>query len=357
MLYIIDTCTHPAWNLAAEEYLLKAFHEPVFRLWQNENAIIVGQYQNTLAEIDVKYVKENGITVVRRLTGGGAVFHDLGNVNFTFIEDRTPGEDTGTMFKRFTQPILEALNSLGVKAYLEGRNDLLIDGKKFSGNALCIHKNRILQHGTLLFSASMTDLSGALRSRPEKFIGKAVQSNRSRVTNISEHLPKTTPAAASAILSGASPASMDVATFREYIGKYICDNYAGAIVPYHYTEEDIRAINRLRDDKYTLDSWNFGKSPSYSYSKVAKLTGGMVEVYLSSEKGIITALKIFGDYFFTLPTEAFIDKIIGTPHTREAIMQKLTDIDCAVKNSGNPLGLKGYFSNTEPEELADLFFS
>lgn len=350
MLYIIDTYTDPYWNLAAEEYLLKTFHEPVFRLWQNQNAIIVGQYQNTLAEINVHYVKEHQIKVVRRLTGGGAVFHDLGNLNFTFIQDKIAGEDTGAMFRRFTQPILEALNSLGVKAYLEGRNDLLIDGKKFSGNALCIHKNRILQHGTLLFSASMADLSAALRSRPEKFIGKAVQSNRSRVTNISEHLG-----------SGSNPLhpdnTMDLNSFREYIGKYICAKHPDSITPYHYREADICAINRLRDEKYALDAWNFGKSPSYSYGKVAKLTGGMIEVYLSTEKGIITQLEIFGDYFFTLPTEAFIGKLSGTPHTREAVMQKLTDIHHTLQAAGNPLGIQAYFSNTGTEELCDLFFN
>ena len=153
MLYISHPCTDPYWNLAAEEYLLKEFQQPIFRLWRNQNAIIVGRYQNTLAEVDINYVKENSIKVVRRLTGGGAVFHDLGNLNFTFIEARIPGEDASAMFRRFTQPIIEALNNIGIKAYLEGRNDLLIEGRKFSGNAVCIHNNRILQHGTLLFNA------------------------------------------------------------------------------------------------------------------------------------------------------------------------------------------------------------
>ena len=136
MLYINDTCTDPYWNLAAEEYLLKELKEPVFRLWRNESSIIIGQYQNAVAEIDTTYVKENGIKVVRRLTGGGAVFHDLGNLNYTFIEEKTAGEDASAMFKRFTAPIIEALNAIGVKAYLHGRNDLLIDEKKFSGNGL-----------------------------------------------------------------------------------------------------------------------------------------------------------------------------------------------------------------------------
>jgi len=233
-LCIFDKGTDPYWNLAAEEYLLKEFKQPVFRLWRNDNAIIVGCNQNTLAEIDAQFVKEHNIKVVRRLTGGGAVFHDLGNLNYTFIEPRryatdecsasersddtrnelkkrcdenqsesenekrngnctTRFENPAEMFKRFTSPIIKALNNIGVPAYLQGRNDLLIDGRKFSGNAVCIWHNRVLQHGTLLFASNVADLSGALKARPEKFIGKSVASNSQRVTNISEHLNKGCP--------------------------------------------------------------------------------------------------------------------------------------------------------------------
>ena len=330
MLYIIDDQTDPYWNLAAEEYLLKEKNEPVFRLWRNDNSIIVGHYQNTLAEIDTEYVKRHGIKVVRRLTGGGAVFHDLGNINFTFIEKKIPGEDSGAMFRRFTAPILEALGSLGIKAYLEGRNDLLIEGRKFSGNALCIHKDRILQHGTLLFSASMTNLSQALKSRPEKFIGKAVRSNLSRVTNISEHLK----------------VPMDVTEFINYLGNHICGKYRD-ITPYEYTESDREAIEKLKDSKYVLDEWNFGKSPAYSFGKTAKLTGGVVEVYFSVEKGRIKDLQIFGDYFFTRPTEEFVRMIEGTPHTRQALDQTLGRIGSVFND---------YFSNIAKEELLGMFF-
>ncbi|MEF9932424.1 MAG: lipoate--protein ligase, partial [Bacteroidales bacterium] len=319
MLYIIDTCTDPYWNLAAEEYLLKEFNEPVFRLWQNDSSIIVGHYQNTIAEIDTQYVKENNIKVVRRLTGGGAVFHDLGNLNFTFIEDKINGEDSAAMFQRFTLPILDALNSLGVKAYLQGRNDLLIDGRKFSGNAICIHKSRILQHGTLLFSSSMANLSAALKNRPEKFIGKSVQSNRSRVTNISEHLKDR---------------GMDINVFKKYLGNYICSKYSQEITSYNYTQKDINAIDKLKKERYALDIWNFGNSPTYSYGKVEKLTGGIVEVYFEVEKGIITKLQIFGDYFFTKPTEEFIQSIIGTLHTPTSLAAKFEGIN-----------MQAYFSN------------
>lgn len=331
MLYINDTCTDPYWNLAAEEYLLKELKEPVFRLWRNDSSIIIGQYQNAVAEIDTTYVKENGIKVVRRLTGGGAVFHDLGNLNYTFIEEKTAGEDASAMFKRFTAPIIEALNAIGVKAYLHGRNDLLIDEKKFSGNAVCIHKNRTLQHGTLLFNASMHNLGAALKARPEKFIGKAVQSNRSRVTNISEHLPQEN-----------CPVT-DILSFKEYLAEYISSRYD--ITPYTYTPQALEAIEKLRAEKYSRAEWNFGKSPAYSYSKTSKFNGGLVETFMNVEKGVIRELQINGDYFFTLPTEEFIAAITGTPHTTEAINAALEKLD-----------VNAYFNNITKEEIASMFF-
>ena len=325
MFYIIDNHTDPYWNLAAEEYLLKHISEPVFRLWRNSDSIIIGQYQNALAEVDIDYVKANNIKVVRRMTGGGAVFHDLGNLNFTFIEPHTKSEESNAMFKRFTAPIVEALNSLGVKAYLEGRNDLLIDGRKFSGNAMCISNSRVLQHGTLLFSASMNNLGAALKSRPEKFIGKAVQSNVSRVTNISEHL------------SG----QMNIDEFQKFLGGYICGNST----PYTYTEADLEAIEKLKNEKYGLDSWNFGHSPAYTTHNVKKFPGGLVEVNFTVKKGEIAQLEIFGDYFFTKPTEEFVSQLIGTPHTREALLEKLTIINTP-----------DYFSNITAEQMIEMFF-
>lgn len=340
MLYINDINTDPYWNLAAEEYLLKNFTQPIFRLWRNSNSIIVGHYQNTLAEIDYNYVKENNIKVVRRLSGGGAVFHDLGNLNFTFIEKKNGMEQSNAMFRRFTAPILEALNSLGVKAYIEGRNDLLIDGKKFSGNAICIYKERILQHGTLLFSSNMGNLSQALKSRPEKFIGKAVQSTRSRVTNISSHLPQP----------------MTIDRFQEYLGNYICNNHNSLrqgntlqptqeIIHYTYTPEDLAAIEELKNSKYLPDSWNFGHSPAYQLNNTQKFTGGLIEFSITAKNGNITNMEIYGDYFFTRPTEEFIQALIGIPHTKESILERLAQL---------PVG--EYFNGVTAEELIGLFF-
>ena len=334
MLYIQDTSTDPYFNLAEEEFLLKEMTEDIFRLWRNSPSIIVGRYQNTIAEIDSDYTRTHSIPVVRRLSGGGAVFHDLGNLNFTFIQNITQkasksAVDPSEMFRHFTAPIIGALRSIGVNAEFQGRNDLAIDGMKFSGNAICIHKNRILMHGTLMFKVSKTDLSKALKPRPEKFIGKAVKSNVKRVTNISEHLKDK---------------DADILWFTGFLGKYVCSQVKD-ITPYTFTEDQLNRINHLRETRYSTDQWNFGKSPRYNFSISRRFPTGIVELYLTAEGGLIKDLDIRGDYFFTRPTEEFTRKLIGTPHTRQDIEKKIGTLD-----------LGAYFAGISPEDIVNLFF-
>ena len=186
--YITLDTTSPYHNLAVEEYLLQQTTDNVFMLWQNDNTIVIGRHQNTAAEVNQEYVDSHHVNVVRRLTGGGAVFHDTGNLNFTFIQNVEPGKKE-IDFLRYLQPIVDALRSLGVPASFSGRNDLVINGQKISGNAMTFFGNRVLEHGTLLFSSQMSDLANALKVDPDKFIDKAVKSVRCPVTNISDHLP------------------------------------------------------------------------------------------------------------------------------------------------------------------------
>lgn len=328
MLCIDNQNTKPQFNLAAEEYLLKNFSDDIFMLWRNEPSIIIGKHQNALAEINVDYVKENGINVVRRMTGGGAVFHDLGNLNFTFIETHN-GEGKATMdFRKYTQPILDILQRLGINAKFEGRNDLTIDGKKFSGNAECIYKNRVLHHGTILFSAHLPDLSAALKVDPAKFSDKSVKSVRSRVTNVSEHLSHP----------------MDVIEFKNLIFNHIIEMYEDAHI-YHFTDIDLQAIEQLRASKYDTFEWNFGRSPEYNFRKVVKTSGGFVEFDLMVEKGIITSARIFGDFFSLADTDEIEAALHGQSHTPEAISAFLDQFD-----------LSQYFSNISKEELLSAMF-
>ncbi|MBR6465942.1 MAG: lipoate--protein ligase [Bacteroidales bacterium] len=333
MLYISDKSTDPYFNLAEEEFLLKEMTEDIFRLWRNSPSIIVGRYQNTIAEIDSDYIKAHSIPVVRRLSGGGAVFHDLGNLNFTFIQNIKQASkaaiDPAKLFQRFTSPIIQALQSIGVNAELQGRNDLAIDGKKFSGNAICIHKNRILMHGTLMFKVSKTDLSKALKPRPEKFIGKAVKSNVKRVTNISDHLKDK---------------DADILWFTDFLGNYVCSQIKD-ITPYSFTQEQLKRIKYLKENHYSTDQWNFGKSPRYNFTATRRFPKGIVELYLTAEGGIIKDLDIRGDYFFTRPTEEFTKRLIGTPHTREDIEKKIGTQD-----------LDAYFAGISSEDIVNLFF-
>ena len=329
MYYLIDRhSTDPCWNLAAEEYLFKHIEEPVFRLWRNEPSIIIGLHQNAYAEIDIDYVKKHKIKVVRRMTGGGAVFHDLGNVNFTFIDNRTEREDSAAMFARFTKPILEAMASLGIDAKLEGRNDLVIDGKKFSGNAVAVWKNRVLQHGTLLFSTSMQNLSSALASRPEHFSGKAVKSNIARVTNISEHLK--------------SP--MNIEAFITHLEKSILYRESNSYKHYQYTSHDLATIAGIKEKRYGSDEWNLGATPRYGYTKTERFPGGVVELFLEVESGIIQDIRIYGSYFFVRETKELEDLLKGIPCTKEAVSKKLEEIEMC-----------DYMSNISREQFLSMF--
>jgi len=326
MLIIKRHNTNPYFNLATEEYVLKNFADDSFMLWRNEPSIIVGKHQNTLAEINLDYVNSNHIKVVRRLSGGGAVFHDLGNINFTFISKGD--HHTLVDFRKFTEPILEVMLKLGIEARFEGRNDLTIDGRKFSGNAEHVYKDRVLHHGTLLFSAMMTDLSSALNVDPSKFSDKAVKSVRSRVTNISEHLKEP----------------MEIEDFMELVRNHVKEKYPDALT-IELSDNDHLQIEKLVYEKYSTWDWNFGYSPKYNFKKQLKTGGGHIEMNLLVENGFITEAKIFGDYFNKLDTCDIETALRGLPHTEAAIRQKLSAIE-----------IGDYFTHVSIDELISIFF-
>lgn len=324
MRFIHNTSTDPAFNLAAEEWLLRHTETDIFMLWRNAPAVIVGRNQNTSAEIDEDFARQRGIRVIRRLTGGGAVFHDLGNVNFTFIQ---LGQRSSLDFHRFTLPILEALRALGIDCRFEGRNDLVIDGRKFSGNAQTIEKDRVLHHGTLLFSAEMADLSGVLKVNQAKYADKAVKSVRKRVTNISSHLKEP----------------LSVEDFIAHVMRLVAADIPGFRQDISSGEE--ADISALADAKYRTWEWNFGASPAYAFTRVTRTAGGVVEVHLDVSRGIIAEARIFGDFFGVRPVEELERQLAGCAHERKAIEDRLGRVH-----------IGDYISGVEPRDVLHCFF-
>jgi lipoate-protein ligase A len=325
MRFIYNPSTDPAFNLAAEEWLLHNTPEEVFMLWRNAKAVIVGRNQNTISEINGSYVRENGVSVIRRLTGGGAVFHDLGNINFTIIS--LNNDKKMLDFQRFAQPVLAALQSLGIPCAFNGRNDLVIEGKKFSGNAQYLWRDRVLHHGTLLFSSKIEDLSGALKIDPEKYRDKAVKSVRARVTNISSHLP----------------ALMEITEFMERLMDRMAGGEgqgAGAL-----SATEAAAVDELAEEKYRSWEWNYGRSPEYGFSRSTRTPGGLLDVRMDVQDGVIQGIRIFGDYFGVRDVSELEGRLKGCRHDRAALSERLR---------GAALG--DYFQNVEEEMFLDCLF-
>lgn len=308
MIFVNHNNTNPYLNHSAEEYILKNIDEDCFMLWRNEPCILIGRNQNSLSEVNVDYVKENNIKVVRRITGGGAVFNDLGNINFSFICKSS--DDLSANFLKFTAPLIKALNSLGVDASFSGRNDMVIGDRKFSGNAQFYYNDKVLHHGTLLFSSCMTDLSSALNVNPLKIKAKGIKSVSSHVTNISEHLHRP----------------MSVEEFKNYIIDFVMNLYNEEKL-YNFTENDLKEINKICENKFSTWKWNFGNSPRYSYKKEKRFDYGTIEVNFQVTNGCIKKIKFYGDFFFTKNIEGFEQYFIGIEHDKNSIKHVLLNIN------------------------------
>ncbi|MBN2897345.1 MAG: lipoate--protein ligase [Clostridia bacterium] len=315
---------NPYFNLAMEEYVFNKFDGEVFMLWRNDQAIIVGKNQNTIEEINVDYVETNSIPVVRRMSGGGAVFHDLGNLNFTFISD--DDGNSFSNFKRFTQPVVDLLQRLDVDAECSGRNDLTIDGKKFSGNAQFKSKKRVLHHGTLLFSSDIADISASLKPKASKFEGKSVKSVKSRVTNISAHLKQT----------------MTIEEFMDALEAFMIEQ-ADGFEKYELDAADIAAIDKMVAEKYSTWEWNYGKSPNYAFSREKRFEAGSVQVNLDVKNGIIHQAKFYGDFFGVMDVSEIENKLVEVKHEREALDAVLSQIE-----------ISNYFLNIDKDSILDL---
>lgn len=311
MLYVVNNSDDPFFNHAAEEYLMRNMDDEIFMLWINKPAILIGRNQNTLSEINLDYVNDHGIEVVRRLSGGGTVYNDYGVMNFTFITYKSKDtEDDG--FEKFASPVIKALKSLGVDAEFTGRNDILIDGKKICGNAQYSNQEKILHHGTLLYSGDMSKIGQALKSRKIKFIDKSVKSVGSRVTNIYDHMEDR---------------EMDLHNFRDYLKNYVMDTHHIESV-YEFSDEELKKIEDIANNRFRTWEWNYGKSPSYSYETGFKYPGiGVVEYSLNVKSGKIKDISINGDFFGEHNIEELEARLKGVDFRIESIEKALEDID------------------------------
>ncbi len=279
MKFLILKTQNPYINLAIEEYLFSETSDDIFMLWQNEPSVIIGKNQNAYTEINMDYVKENKIHIVRRITGGGAVYHDLGNVNYSFISTRE--KNSGIDFEYFTEPIIEALKNMGIAAKLSGRNDLILGDRKFSGNAQHALGSRVLHHGTILFNSNLEVLSSALHVDEEKLRARSIKSARSRVVNLKSLIDE----------------ELCVDEFIDRIAEYVKQKFNPEIIsaPENFEVENLKTRNESLE-------WIFPSRAylsEYKVTKKKKYDFGLLEVHMSMSNDIISDIKFFGDFFGT----------------------------------------------------------
>ncbi|MBY0144855.1 lipoate--protein ligase [Neobacillus niacini] len=328
MLFIDNKgITDPRINLAIEEYALKNLdiNETYLLFYINEPSIIIGKNQNSIEEINTEYVEINGIHVVRRLSGGGAVYHDLGNLNYSFIT-KDDG-DSFHNFRKFTEPVIAALKQMGINAELSGRNDIIAEGRKISGNAQFSTKGRMFTHGTLLFNSEMDHIVSALRVKKDKIESKGIKSVRSRVANISE------------FLSG----KVDIEEFRSSLLKFIFQGEE--VSEYVLTEEDWEKIHQLSRERYQNWDWNYGKSPKFNLQHSHRFPVGQIDVRLDVERGVIENCKIYGDFFGVGDVNDIENKLKGVRYEKGELEAALKDVDTT-----------HYFGNVSKEEFINLIY-
>ena len=324
MRYLKNPHTNPYYNMAFDEYCLESLSvdEPVFYLWRNRPAVIVGFNQEVNTEVNLEYLKQNGIALARRVTGGGAVYHDLGNLNYTIVGR---SEDLERDYPEYAALMMKALQAVGISATLSGRNDILVEGKKVSGFAKRVCKNRLMVHGTLMYDVDLDVLPKALTPSVAKLQSKGIASVRSRVANLCEYLPEME----------------DIHAFSQHLEEILSCNYADT--EYKLSEEDLARILRLSDEKFATWEWNYGRSPKATLTHSARLACGMVEIHLTLAENRIASCRFGGDFLGNLPASEVESALQGAIYNTESIRECLSSFT-----------ISNYFDGVAVEELVKL---
>ncbi|HFV2541880.1 TPA: lipoate--protein ligase [Streptococcus agalactiae] len=323
MKYIVNTSNDPAYNVALEAYAFQKLTDidEIFILWINEPAIIIGRHQNTIQEINKEFIDKNGIHVVRRLSGGGAVYHDLNNLNYTIISNNT--QEGAFDFQTFSKPVIDTLAKLGVKAEFTGRNDLEINGQKFAGNAQAYYKGRMMHHGCLLFDVDMSVLGQALKVSKDKIESKGIKSVRARVTNIVDHLSD----------------KITVQEFSDAILAQMKEEYP-EMDEYVLSDAELSEIQAMRDNQFATWDWTYGKAPEYTIERGVRYPAGKITTYANVENSTMKSVKIFGDFFGVKPVDDIEKMLEGVRYDYKDVLAALKTVDTSQ-----------YFSRMTPEEI------
>ncbi|HGA2105497.1 TPA: lipoate--protein ligase [Streptococcus agalactiae] len=323
MKYIVNTSNDPAYNVALEAYAFQKLTDidEIFILWINEPAIIIGRHQNTIQEINKEFIDKNGIHVVRRLSGGGAVYHDLNNLNYTIISNNT--QEGAFDFQTFSKPVIDTLAKLGVKAEFTGRNDLEINGQKFAGNAQAYYKGRMMHHGCLLFDVDMSVLGQALKVSKDKIESKGIKSVRARVTNIVDHLSD----------------KITVQEFSDAILAQMKEEYP-EMDEYVLSDAELSEIQAMRDNQFATWDWTYGKAPEYTIERGVRYPAGKITTYANVENSTIKSVKIFVDFFGVKPVDDIEKMLEGVRYDYKDVLAALKTVDTSQ-----------YFSRMTPEEI------
>ncbi len=326
MIYLVRKPDTPQNNVALEEYcfLKLTQFDKIFILWINEPSILLGKHQNALQEVNIQYVRDNGIQVVRRITGGGAVYHDLNNLNYTIISNEKKGAEFD--FKTFSEPVIETLHELGVEAQFSGRNDIQVDGKKICGNAQAYKNGRIMHHGCLLFDTDLSVLSKALEIPVDVIESKSVKSVRTSVANIKPLLKE----------------EISITNFSLKILECMKKKFP-EMTEYTFSESELAEIKKTAKEKFSSWEWNFGNSPKCTLTRNTRFTGGKIQVFVTLNNSVIENIKFYGTFFGNNSDLAPIEEtLIGVKYTPEAIQRVLEEIN-----------ISDYFAGFSVEELVE----